>query len=120
MPRNESTGMTYEEAKKINPNVVRVVVCAACKYGDLIIPGARHWDPIMRALVDEIMPKDAEGRTQARIENRLSAMENQGFIDQWGNFMSRKEALEVAKANGQYGRYREPQNQEIMYSEDLY
>lgn len=48
-------------------------------------------------------------------------VEEQGFIDQWGNFMTREEALEVAKAAGQLNRFREFDGPTYMLiSEHLY
>jgi len=91
------------------PEIQRIV-CAANTYnynGEvLIVPGPRHLDQTMRKLV-----KTLGLGLKEEIE--------QGFIDQWGNFLNRKEALEVAKRQGQCIRSigYEP-NQ--LYSEMLY
>lgn len=93
---------------------VRVVVCAACKYGDLIVCGARHYDKVMVSQLKAI-PEDDE----VRLMNRGEVI--QGFIDQWGVFMNREEALVVAKAAGQIN-YRRPKTspEDELFSEDLY
>ena len=44
----------------------------------------------------------------------------QGFVDQWGVFMDRKEALEVAIQSGQLNMKYKCGNQFILFSEDLY
>lgn len=90
---------------------VRVVVCAANKYGDKVFLGARHFDERMReAMQGSDIPAwhKAYGETQ-------------GFIDQWGVFMDRKEALLVATAAGQIGVRRPKGNPaDMLFSEDLY
>lgn len=74
----------------------RRVVCAAIRstQSGKIICGARHYDPVMRSqleVYDAVAPID-----KASIE--------QGFIDQWCNFLSRRDALIVAIAANQIVR----------------
>lgn len=89
----------------------RVVVCAANKYGPHIFLGARHFDSRM-----------VESMEHYNIPNmREHHGEVQGFVDQYGIFMDRKEAYEVALAAGQIGRYREKGfPKDVLFSEDLY
>lgn len=97
-----------------NIQIRRVVVCAAIKYDDIIITGARHYDPIMCQQLD-LIPK--EKRQSIRKKGKPFYM--QGFIDQWGNFMDRKEAATVALNSGQ--ALRNPDlNPDMLFSEDLY
>lgn len=86
---------------------VRVVVCAANRYGELIICGARHFDTVMHRQIEAANVGDAE--------------HEQGFIDQWGVFMDREEALAVATAAGQIN-VRRPKSAPFdeLFSEDLY
>ncbi len=93
----------------------RRVVCAAnkydCDYGgiDMIFIGVRHFCPIMRKNMEP--HKDFIKRES----------EVQGFIDQFGVFMDRKEALQVAREAGQLNIARIktwPDNE--LFSEDLY
>jgi len=88
----------------------RVVVCAAIKYGELIICSARHYDKrmhkILRFINKDQLPPDKE---------------IQGFIDQFGTFMDRFEAMEIVLGNKQSldverngGEIKE------LYSEGLY
>ncbi len=69
------------------PRTQRRVVCAALKKGAVISCGPRHFDTMMHEQIAHvgINMRDAE----------------QGFIDQWGKFMDRVEALEVAKTANQ-------------------
>lgn len=85
----------------------RHVVCAACQWEDgLIVTGVRHFCPIMRAQI-------------ARMDPKPQTKHEQGFVDQWGNFMSRDEALTVVKMNKQPLRH--PHDEwETLYSENLY
>lgn len=93
---------------------MRVVVCAAIKIGDTILCGARHWDTVMhsqRMAMTDIRENAADRHVR----------EQQGFIDQNGVFMDRREALEVAKAAGQIDRRRaKSQPYDQLFSEDLY
>ena len=91
-------------------NKQRVVVCAAnrsTKTGKIVC-GARHWDSAMRGqvLVDGKRP-----------DEWLSA--EQGFIDQFGVFMTREEAWVVAEAAGQI-KFGRDYSKGTLYSEDLY
>jgi len=87
----------------------RSVVCAANKYGDLVFVGVRHFCPVMVFNM----------RTHDIPAIRKDRGEVQGFIDQFGVFMDRKEAAIVAKESGQLARYGDifP---EVLFSEDLY
>ena len=90
---------------------VRVVVCAANRYGNTIFLGARHFDEVMRMSMEFFdIPK-----------LRAAVGEVQGFIDQWGVFMDRKEAFHVALAAGQVN-YRRPKcgPSDVLFSEDIY
>lgn len=86
------------------PRTQRRVVCAAIRKGAVLVCGPRHFDFTMHEQIARvgITMRDAE----------------QGFIDQWGKFMDRAEALDVAKAANQILVKTGPENQ--LFSEDLY
>ncbi len=85
----------------------QIIVCAANRVGDLIICGARHCDPIMRAQA-------------AAAGVRLTASE-QGFINQFGEFLTRREAMDIVLENGQpFDAQRNSGNGRDLYSEGLY
>lgn len=89
--------------------VQRVVVAAATRYRDLVVVSARHFDLLMHQQIQQLgMVK--EFRTG-----------EQGFIDQFGEFMNRFEALDVAKAAGQLNT-RRPKTppEDRLFSEDIY
>lgn len=81
----------------------QVIVCAACKWNDVIICGARHWDSVMRKQFSYI----------SMIEETTAPNWIQGFIDQFGEFLTREEAASVAFVSKQA-------NTNCLYSEDLY
>ena len=85
----------------------QVVVCAANKLGDVILCGARHWDPIMHAQADQ-MPLLKFTRAE------------QGFINQFGEFLTREEAYEIVQKNGQPFNSERNCSTSKLYSEGLY
>lgn len=92
----------------------RRVVCAANRVvdEDLVI-GARHFDSLMHGRIARI---NEERRDWEYIEPHEW---EQGFIDQWGVFMTREEAWKVAEAAGQI-RYRCGGDGVKLFSENLY
>jgi hypothetical protein len=95
------------------------IVCAANKYTidfsneppeTLIITGARHYDKIMRQQINALDEYYWSCKTE----------EVQGFIDQFGNFLTREEAYIIAKENGQIIRECGNPNSVQLFSEHLY
>ena len=84
----------------------RRVVCAAMRKEGRIITGARHYDKIMRAQMGA-----SEG-----VEWWKNCQ--QGFIDQFGDFIDRSEAWKIAEHQGQIRR--EVSTPGTLYSENLY
>lgn len=86
---------------------LRRVVCAANRNRDSgrLICGPRHWDRTMR---------------QQRHPEESFNNWDQGFIDQFGIFMSREEAYEVAERQGQIRQQCGPEAGRTLYSEHLY
>ena len=96
-------------AAKSLKNIERIVVCAALKSPNGLILGPRHYDEIMvkqyHVLKWNWNDKDIE----------------QGFVDQYGVFMDRLEAFEVATKSEQINRYRDKTRPlTLLFSEDLY
>lgn len=88
----------------------QVVVCAACRRGSIIIAGARHFDKVMRSQINAINLK-------------THAVEwEEGFIDQFGGFLTRQEAMKIAIEAGQNVDIERGcgGDKEILYSEGLY
>lgn len=86
------------------------VVTAACKTkSGLIVVGVRHCDGIMRAQVEASGEKDP--------------LMDQGFIDNRGNYLDRKEALILATEAGQIGSGssgKKTGSKHELYSEDIH
>jgi hypothetical protein len=91
----------------------QVVVCAACRRGETILAGARHFDKVMSSQIIAIdgglFPGGGVGFEE-------------GFIDQFGDFLTREEAMKIAIAAGQKVDIKRGcgGDKEILYSEGLY
>ena len=86
------------------------IVCAALrKDGDIII-GPRHFDATMRRQIEDYSEDYCIGYWKSA---------EQGFIDQFGNFHSREDALIIAIAAGQILRRCGGDTREL-FSENLY
>lgn len=84
----------------------RRIVCAAMSKDGRIVTGARHFDKVMRNQMEA-----SEG-----IEWWRSC--KQGFIDQFGDFLNREEAWDVAKEQDQIRR--DLPTEGYLFSENLY
>ncbi len=93
------------------------IVCAAMRQDGFVVTGARHFDVIMRATILAL--------------NKSTKGWEQGFIDQFGKFYTRKEAWKVADKNGQIRRgtgfesFSNPRkagigDDGVLFSENLY
>ncbi len=85
------------------------MVCAACRFADgTVVLGPRHFDDTMHAVIGKL-----------GLGNRYyCGGAEQGFVDQWGRFMSRQEAFSVASEMKQL--LAEPSVEGTLFSEDLY
>lgn len=84
-----------------------IIVCAACRINGVIFCGARHWDTRMRSQARRAGFKHVGGSEE-------------GFIDQYGNFFDRYEAMNIVRRNGQpFNEERNGSNVKL-YSEGLY
>jgi len=85
------------------------VVCAAVKMKDgAVIVGIRHLSPDMRAVLRRIYGPDYK-----------YMIVDQGFVNTWGDYLTREEAWVVAEANGQIRR-RVGGDDGKLFSENLY
>lgn len=86
------------------------VVCAACRDDrGIIVTGARHLDSVMRNQIHFITDTPTD----------FTHPDNQGFINQWGQWLSREEAHVIATKRGQIIR-RCGGDEKTLYSENLY
>lgn len=94
--------------KDINPVKRRIVAAACrCKETGIVFVGARHYSPAMRMQI-----KAALGNVG------LSADMDQGFIDQYDQYIDRVTAKEIAMKNGQHLQGEDWGDE--LYSENLY
>jgi hypothetical protein len=99
---------TKQYINKDYPPIPRVVVAAACRNHtlDILLVGSRHWSQAMH------------GQLNAMDFDTCSSEFEEGFIDQYDQFMGRIEAKRVAIKNGQ--KLQEADWGEELYSENLY
>lgn len=92
-----------------------LIVCAANRFNiispiktkELVIPSVRHYSPDQHHVLDTL-----------ECYYTVNEVE-QGFITNFGRFVNRKEALEIAKANNQI-RFDIGYEPDELYSEMLY
>jgi|SRR5690606_16002656 len=77
-------------------SAMRKVSMAACIVNGILFTGTRHFCPVMQMQIKHA-GVDLSGRYH-------DCCNDQGFVDQWGIYMSRKEAFDVAEAAGQIDR----------------
>ena len=91
------------------------IVCAACIKDGFIAVGPRHFDPTMREIIQYY------GFAKNIPANELWHNWEQGFIDQWGRYYNREEAMKIVLENGQrFDKERNGGSGEDLYSEGLY
>lgn len=87
---------------------LRLVVCAAMMMKDgLVVTGCRHFSPEMRLVLHRIYG-----------DGYHLKVEEQGFVDQYGNFLSREEAWVIAERMKQIRQ--EVSSPGTLCSENLY
>lgn len=95
----------------------RRIVSAANRFqlkdgGTLVIPGARHYSRDMAEVIDQVRGKLVKDHVHG---------DDQGFIDQWGEYHNREEALIIATHAGQINTVRKKgAPYDTLFSEDLY
>lgn len=89
----------------------QVVVCAACRWKEITVAGARHFDKVMVSQIKALMPRN---------NFPASVRWEQGFIDQFGDFLTREEAMKIAIAAGQKVDIKRNVSCTKLYSEGLY
>lgn len=94
------------------PKPQQIVVCAACRLEQdgetYLVTGARHFDKVMNNIIRHLPMK----------LKWVNA--DQGFINQFGEFLTREEALEVVKNNGQPFDPERNVAKDALFSEGIY
>lgn len=105
------------------------VVTAANRHKEsgLIVVGARHFDKLMRAQIFALQGFDKKTAAEGHWGGMSSSVDwkdmDQGFIDNFGDYLTRKQAYVLAKYNGQLlknndGRCHDSKN--FLYSENIH
>ncbi|RLD07545.1 MAG: hypothetical protein DRI65_04390 [Chloroflexota bacterium] len=88
------------------------IVCAALRLGDTVIAGPRHFDSVMRSQITAIMkPEDKKS---------IFAGAEQGFVDKYGDFWNRIDAMVIVLANNQAIDLKRNGSKTELFSEGLY
>lgn len=113
--------ITQEPLTWIGPDEYnqRRIVSAASRYPKpdgtfLVIPCVRHYSKEHHPIIDSL-------KKSGDITTDVAIGDNQGFVDQYSNYWTRKQALIIATSAGQIGVVREkvwPSDE--LFSEDLY
>jgi len=109
----------FDEMARMKVKATEVIVCAACQFRDdpmVVICGARHWDSTMRVQFQSIKFTIDYQAGQSLDTNDFT----QGFIDQFGKFYNREDAMQVVKNSGQKISYTRNRSATKLYSEGLY
>lgn len=114
--KSETESREFEEIYKNAMEKIkkqRRIVCAANRLKDgTVILGIRHWDDFMHQAIGQSKNEDEEVETVVG--------HRQGFVDQWGNFVSRREAWDIALHQEQIVRTGPGFEGPDLYSENLY
>ena len=106
---------TYEyllDRKNNNlPVVPERIVCAANRAGNVLFLSVRHWDEQMTTQYWRYW-ESGGCKPQSDFE--------QGFYTNWQRFVTRKEAMVIAREQGQIYRPEGTHNLDVLYSECLY
>jgi hypothetical protein len=104
-----------ENGVVVQRTIVAAAFRATLKDGSkLTVPCARHGTPDAHALFDAL-------RSGGLLKNDHAIGEDQGFIDQFGDYHTREQAYVIAKHAHQLdGRVKTGSRETSLYSEDLY
>ena len=91
-----------------------IIVCAALLKEGIIIAGPRHYDVVMKTQMMCIQYCEKDKRKISFVDAE------QGFVDQFGNFYNRVDALKVAEEAGQHIDYERNGSKTELFSEGLY
>lgn len=107
---------TFIETAQEEITQLRRVLCSANELPDgTLLLGARHWDDMMHTQMNTYLAANQIQREEVVLEGV-----KQGFVDQWGNFLTREAAWLVAEARGQI-RFKGPGfSGPDLYSENLW
>lgn len=89
--------------------VASAIKCLFRDGSEHLVIGVRHWDPLMHSQGTLL-----EEKLGVRID------EDQGFVDQYGVFLDRVEALQVVKESGQPFNPRRNGATDELYSEGVW
>ncbi|ANZ50307.1 hypothetical protein PHOBOS_117 [Erwinia phage vB_EamM_Phobos] len=95
----------------------RIIVSAAMRYKELglVLPCARHYSADLSRTLDRLIELGVMKDKKTQVVG-----EDQGFIDNFGDYWNRAQALHIAKCAGQLEGRDKTGGEDELYSEDLY
>ncbi len=97
------------------------IVCAAMLMNDgQVILGIRHYSPEMRVTLRRIYGRGLRLFGRWVIKPYHLKVKEEGFIDQFGKFYNREDALTIALENNQIIRDKDKLDSGELFSENLY
>lgn len=99
--------MNEEELLKYRQESTRIVCAAMLMKDKTVVPGVRHFSPEMRIVLHKMYGNGYH-----------LLVEEQGFVDQYGNFLDRDSAWIIAQKQGQI--IKDCGCEGTLYSENLY
>ena len=106
------THFEYWESNGLEKPVTKIVCAASIiehNGKEILLVGARHFDSQMRNQIENLGLKNGDYKRK-----------EQGFIDQFGYFHNRKEALKIVLENGQPFDPKRNGSNEELFSEGIY
>ena len=101
--------LAVESTPAVDPELQRVACAALLGTDGTIVVGVRHFDSFMRHQI-AMLKQFNGGRWPVK---------SQGFVDQFGKYLTRQQALKIAKERGQIIR-RCGGDEKRLYSENIY
>lgn len=117
-PKNDFIWYNYHSDGVAN-KVKRRIVSAANRYGDIIIPANRHHSALMDTLINRILGSGDEEIAEEVMKAYISSGDfDDGFIDNYGEFWTREQAMIIASVSNQLIRV--TGGTQKLFSEDIY
>lgn len=104
-----------EKSNRIVAAATKINYVLNGRQGEIILVGVRHWDMLMHRMCDHLDPQIRE----LIMHHKNELVQTQGFVDRYGVFQNRRDALVVARTANQIIDERNLERGEL-YSENVW